>query len=297
MVQENSSGNVDNEVVFDDGWVPPKQQSADNKQQSKDERPPMFMHIGPRNDPYKFRLVQKPIMFNKHFMAFKTLENSKDRRPISPAYNDAERYKDVAWSEGGWKPSQRYAAVVIDRSDSIVKIIEVGGDVYKAFETYFDAVKKSPVSKDDGPDWILTVKKIKKNKRDTMEYSCMADPTGPKPLSEKEIADVKEFLAMLLRISRAKYKSDLGWKIFYQPATPERIKELWMQLPEDRRNRPQQPKKGDWAGQAPKSVEASVTESPTQSSEQAHSEPKYEENEVSPPPADIKPEEKATDFF
>lgn len=191
----------------------------------------IFLRLKPREEPFRVRIIFKPVRFRKHFEAFRSLTDSSLRYPISPAFDPSEKEKDVAWSEGKYLPSKRYAVPVINRESGDVQIMEAGASVFNAFKNYIKLAKANPASAETGPDWIIKVEKTL-----TMpDYSCVADPAGPKPLTDEEKKKVKDFETNMQKLTQDKYGSDLGWKYYYQPLTSEKISELYSLLPEDRK--------------------------------------------------------------
>ena len=181
--------------------------------------PSIWMKLEEREEPYHIRLVTSPDPFYKHFMVFKLL----GKYPVSPAVQEAQADLDVAWKEGGWKPSKRYASLVIDRADGVLKVLEAGSQVFSEFGKYKKVTKTNPAGKTTGPDWIISVGRSKNNQK---EYTCMMDVSkGATPLTPEEISMIEA--------------SNLDLSKLIKKVSPEEIRALWYQLPEERRYNPQ----------------------------------------------------------
>ncbi len=243
MVPENSGD------MWDDVFGGDEDEGKSKKREGKGQG--FFLRLNLREEPYRIRPVEKPVFFNKHFVAFKYLPEKSNRYPISPAFSDEEKHKDAAWDKGKYLPSKRYAMPVIDREDGKVRILEAGPSVFNVFRKYIQMTKSNPASKESGLDWLI---QVSRDERGGVAYSCMPDPTGPKPLTETEDKEVQSFIANLEKFTQEKYGSSLGWKYYFQPITEERMHELWMSLPEDKRVRKFTPKgqQGSQQRQAPK---------------------------------------------
>jgi len=181
------------------------------------EKISLFMRLEIRAEPYRVRLVSPVLNFRKHWDAFKVLK----QYPISPAYKKEEKDLDVAWSQGRWCPRKRHVTIAIDREHpKMLRILEAGPQVFQAFGNFGTMTKKNPAGP-SGPDWLIKAEKVEGQTR----YSVMPDPSGPKPFTAEEIE--------LIHNS----KVSLKWveEKFYSKASPEYIKELWEQLPEDKK--------------------------------------------------------------
>ena len=208
---------MDIETDSADLWLDP--QAAEEKAKQKAEKDVQLrMVMDVREVPYRVRLVSSSLRFRKYFHPFNIL----GKYPISPAYYEKEKDLDVAWNQGNWLPSKKGVVVVIDREHpGMLRLVEAGEQVFGAFEKYASMTKKSP-SGPSAPDFLISVTEEKSQKK----YSVMADPDGPKPFTDEEKA----------LIGRSKLtKEFLEERMHYKRETPESIKELWLQLPEDKR--------------------------------------------------------------
>jgi hypothetical protein len=179
---------------------------------------PLRIKMEIREEPYRVRLVSKHLRFRKYYHPFAVL----GKYPISPAYYEKEKDLDIAWSQGNWYPPKKGVVVVIDREHpGMLRLIEAGEQVFGAFEKYASMTKKSPCGP-SAPDWLISVSEEKGQTK----YTTMADPEGPKPFTDDEKA----------LILRSKLTQEfLEERFHYKRETPESIKELWLQLPEDKR--------------------------------------------------------------
>jgi hypothetical protein len=139
----------------------------------------------------KLRLVSKPYKFWRHYDPIMA---------ISPGFA-----QDPCW-QAGHRARERYAILVIDREDGILKILEGGPKIFSAFKGYFELSegKLDPAGK-MAPDWAVKVTvpprmkdgRMVKDKRNTT-YEVQTIPgTDGHELSPKEIAYVREKLVKL----------------------------------------------------------------------------------------------------
>ena len=184
--------------------------------------PGTWMKLKKRPEPYRVRLVSSPEIFRQHYLAFKPL-NLK-RQPISPSLKEdgtQDKDQDIAWNEGGWVPGKRFASLVIDRETGQIRILEAGAQVFTAFGNYKKMFGSNPAGA-HGPDWLISVGQDAQGKT---EYTTVSDvKKGPVPFTAEEQAMIENC------------KIDL--KKTYKRATPEEIRALWYQLPEDKRVNP-----------------------------------------------------------
>jgi len=186
---------------------------------------------------YKIRLVGQFVKFRKHF------------RPYRATVQDSERDIDPAWQAGFW-PQQRYAINVIDRADGKIKVLEKPHSLFKLFYAYRDATKIDP-TKNDGPDWSITVK-IPKDKSGKIpldkdgnpdklktEYTAMPlDKTPFTPEELKKIFKVDE-KGEFIKGEDGKRVSNL-WPLrtIYKSTSAEVMQKMWNELPADRKIAP-----------------------------------------------------------
>jgi hypothetical protein len=189
-----------------------------------------WMKLKKRPEPYRVRLVSSPEIFRQHYQAFKAL--NLRRQPISPSLRSdgtLQKDEDIAWNEGGWTPGKKYASLVIDRETGQIRILEAGAQVFNAFGGYKKMFNTNPAGP-TGPDWLISVGVDAQGKT---EYTTVADiKKGPVPFTAEETAMIDNC------------KIDL--KKLYKRATPEEIRALWYQLPEDKRFNPERKTSGQW---------------------------------------------------
>jgi len=171
---------------------------------------------------YKVRLAGKHVVFRKHWKPFRATVKADGKA------------NDPAW-QAGFVPGKRFAINVIDKTGLAegevgeLKILEKGAMVFKNFAGYKQATDIDPAGK-EGPDFVITVTvpmvNGQPNKMKT-EYSVI--PLASAPLTEAELAMIKENGLWQL-------------KEIYKPVAPEKLKELWDELPEDKKIAP----KKDW---------------------------------------------------
>lgn len=118
-------------------------QSADEKDKSE------FLRLQ-SGKTYKIRPVFKPVKFWKYF-----LKNGQGKTRTAIVADPStcpvrERHPEL-------KPSLRYAAIVIDREDNKVKILEAPQSVFRSLGTHFEATGKNPGGSKDGSDWQIKV--------------------------------------------------------------------------------------------------------------------------------------------
>ena len=170
---------------------------------------------------YKFRLAGPHVKFRKHW------------KPFRATVKDDGKAGDPAW-QAGFVPGRRFAINVIDKTGLAegevgkLKILEKGAMVFKNFAGYKLATGKDPAGK-EGPDFIMTVtvpmKDGKPNKMKT-EYSVI--PIDSAPLTDEEKAMVKE-------------QGLFALKEIYKPVSPEKLQEMWDELPDDKKIAPKKP--------------------------------------------------------
>jgi hypothetical protein len=189
------------------------------------------MKLVPREQPYKIRLACTPVIFRKHGWAFKTLR----RWPISPALEDSEKDLDVAWNIGRFMPSIRYAAFVFDRECSRLRILEESSTVYGPIGAQSKDSKINMASPTKGWDWSITVsEKIDSQGKKSRDYKVALDLKGPTTFTEEEVQ----------ALENPNFQRELLETKYFKKATPEEIKELYEQLPEELRKNTPRDKKG-----------------------------------------------------
>ena len=222
---------------------------AENKE--KPNSSSLFLKLE-KDNTYTVRLIAPPECYRLHWQAFKSIQ----RAPVcSPAFRSAEKDKDVAWSKGGWEPSKRFSAPVINRDLGRIQILDAGGDVFNPiFALYTSTKKKAAEGKgklidpagEPAPDWVIEVKskpvKTKNGEKERLVTTCQPDVTsGMNYFSDEEKALIEKF--------------DYDWRKNYAKKSPDEIEEMWLSLPEDKRYHPNRQKQMAIAN--PKKHEAS----------------------------------------
>ena len=187
----------------------------------------LFLKLKARPDAYRFRFVARPFTFRKHWNAFRSLRNDDGKSVgsvISPAPGVAEMKLDAAWSEGGYKPDQKYAGLVINRENGRFAIVESGTGVFKTILDYQRETKIS-IYGDQAPDWSVKVKKTKGLKGEKTEYVVLNLPGSPLTEEEKQ--------------QLANFSTKLDWHKFFIAATPEEITALYARLAPELKKNPQ----------------------------------------------------------
>ena len=108
------------------------------------------------------------------------------------------------------KAKERYAIIVIDRSDNQIKIMDGPAVLFQQFHNYWEANQINP-SGPDAPDWVIKVTGTPPK----VEFKATA-LAKPSPITAEEIAALK-----------AK-KPDLDLDQIFRPTDPTRIEELLM---------------------------------------------------------------------
>jgi hypothetical protein len=208
---------IESDIIDDDSWDGINQSSGTDGG-SGDSDLSVFMKLEKRAEPYRVRLVCKPVNFRKHWDAFRSLKEY----PISPAYKPEEKDLDVSWSKGNYCPRKKHAVLVFDRdNNSKIRVLEGGAQIFNAFHDFAQLTKKNPAGP-SGPDWLISVGT---NSRNQVEYTVMASPEGAKPFTDEEIAS----------LSNSNVNREWLTDKIYVRSTPEEIAALWEQLPEDRK--------------------------------------------------------------
>ena len=172
----------------------------------------LFWRLKPREQPYRFRIVDKPLFFRSHFKAFETVHRGKN--VISPASTLEQAHLDPAWSQGGWEPERKYACVVIDRDNGRVRILETGPGVFKHIINYCRMSGKKVYDR-VASDWCVEVTKT--NTKTEYNVSRM----DPESLTDAEIKMLEQF--------------NYDWRSNYKPWTTQQIADLWNKVDPDLR--------------------------------------------------------------
>lgn len=201
---------------------------------------------------YKVRLVGPYIKCRKHF------------KPYRATVQDTDKDSDPAW-KAGWVPSKRYAINVLDRLDgNKLKILEKGPSVFKFFYTYKVDCNNDPSGK-EGPDFMITVSvpmldgqpnKLKTEytvthldkapfTKEDMKMICETDNDG-NVIKDEKTGKPKSKLFPLLDI--------------YKSTSPEKMKEMWDAIPEDKRTPPRRESNDDDSPKSPAKAPAAVEE-------------------------------------
>jgi len=154
------------------------------------------------DETYRIRPILYPVKFFKYF-------HKKDGRLRTAICEDPdtcpvkERHSDLK------KPSLRYAAIVIDRGDDKVKILEAPQSVFRPLGNSEEVTGRNPGSAKNGSDWQI---KVTGKNINTVYDSTFIDTT---PLTDSEKKAVKVALGGDQKVLRRLYKID----------TPEVIEE------------------------------------------------------------------------
>jgi len=154
------------------------------------------------NTTYRIRLASKPYKFFRHYSPRREGDKGSPIQGVSPGKDH-----DVVW-QGGFAPSRRYAAWVIDRVDGKLKVMEFGSTIFKRFKSYKEIQKKSPGG-ENGPDWVVKVKGSGMN----TEYEL--DHQDAPPYTDEEKAMINEMTVA----------NNFKWTDVrrFRPETPETI--------------------------------------------------------------------------
>lgn len=206
-----------------------------NNSSRYDDGKSLFLRLE-KGKSYTIRLIKQPECFRLHWLAFKSIQ----RGPVtSPAFKETDKDMDVAWSKGGWIPTKRYAAPVINRELNKIQLLEGGVDIFTPIIGLYSQTKKKAAegkgvvinpAGEPAPDWIITVSsKLMKNGKERMSFVCQADVTsGMNYFTEED----KELIS----------KFTYDWRKHYEKKTPEEIEELWDSLPDDKKYHPNRQK-------------------------------------------------------
>ena len=227
---------------------------SDGKGKSRDGLSLFMNKLPVRDKPYRVRLLCEPVCRRKHWDAFRPLK----QYPLSPAEKVEQKDLDVAWSQGYWVPRRRMWAAVFDRdNNSMIRVLEAGPQVFDPIGSYFNMTKKTSSdgkginpAGNRGPDWLIEVKVDKDGKT---QYVVLPDPAGPSPFTEEEKKRMKE-----TKVNRDWLLTKICVK-----ATPEQIKELYAQLPDDKKKAPKRAKKGEEPFRQPDTSAVSNTDTDT----------------------------------
>lgn len=177
-----------------------------------------YMKLTPRPEPYTIRMVTVPKVSRRHWEAFK----QERYYPVSPAINDDLRDSDVAWSLGGWKPSARFTAIIMDREVDKPKIVQFGRSMFDSFVRYMQSTSIDPAGR-EAPDFKVFVNSNNHGGPVGAEYRVVPLLT-PAPLTDMEMAQAIHLI-------------DLAAKSI-KPAKPSEIRDAWMALPKERKYSP-----------------------------------------------------------
>jgi hypothetical protein len=180
------------------------------EERSNDQRLPFMKFEGPGT--YTLRLVGSYVKFLRHWQPF------TGRVITHPSYKGS----DPAWN-AKFYPRLTYAMHVIDRADGQLKLLEKGSSLFEQFSAYKTVNDINPGSKDDGPDWVITVEWPKtkihpKGNKMQAKYKATAK-VKPSPITEEEMEMIN--------------KSKISLKDFYQSTPLEKIVEMWEALPDE----------------------------------------------------------------
>ena len=144
---------------------------------------------------YRIRPIFDPVRFYKYFHKNDgRLRTAICADPNTCAVRDAHPELQ--------KPSMRFAAYVIDRADSKVKILEAPQTVFRPIGSSFEATGKNPGSSKDGSDWLVKVTGKGLNTKYEVSFA------GHTPLSGEEKALIKEAMDGDLKKLKKIYKNN-----------------------------------------------------------------------------------------
>ena len=181
-----------------------------------------WMKMGPGK--YTVRLVGKYVKFLRHGDVF----GPKTRVITHEDY----RNEDPAW-KAGWYPRETYAIHVIDRADGKVKLLEKGNSIFKYFAQYKNVKGVNPAAR-EALDFIISVEWPGGDRRQA-KYSVF--PGKENTLTDAEMEMVKQNAAPL--------------QTMYKTTPLETIKQMWENVPLDKRTPPKREKKGEATESAP----------------------------------------------
>lgn len=192
-------------------WDEDFKEDAGGEKPSNQDRPKTLYMDMSKPAKYTVRLVGPHVKCRKHF------------KPYRAVVQDNEKNVDPAW-QAGFFPQKRYAVNVIDRSDGKLKILEKGASVFKHFANYKAVFGKDPAGVKDGPDFLITV----------------TVPKGPngqlnKLKTDYTVTHLKE--APLTKEEIEMIKAQKLWPLtdIYKSTPPEKMKEMWDALPDDKK--------------------------------------------------------------
>jgi len=130
---------------------------------------------------YRIRPIFSPVKFFKYFHKHDgrlrtAICGSPDTCPVRDRHSELK------------KPSLRFAAYVIDRSDGKVKILEAPQTVFRPIGKSLEITGKNPGSGKDGSDWSVTVSGKGLNTKYDVVFCANT------PLTEEEREAIKESL-------------------------------------------------------------------------------------------------------
>jgi hypothetical protein len=171
-----------------------------------------------RPEPYRIRMISVPKVTRRHWEVFK----EEGYFPVSPAINNDMMEVDIAWGIGGWKPSPRFTAVVMNRDEDCPAIMEFGRSLFLQFTDYMQATGIDPAGR-NSPDFMIRVEKNKDGLGSGKWSNMSLRPCSGEisPLTDIEMSKASYLLKRAVADTSA--------------AKPEQIRDMWMSLPKARR--------------------------------------------------------------
>jgi hypothetical protein len=166
----------------------------------------------------RIRVVTTLVVYYQHFKPINARSPGKDY--------------DIVWSEGGYKPSKKYAAYAINRADGNIIVWDFNQTILEQITSWMEVNDGTkPRDPDKGCDWVIQCKTVRQEGRNQTRYTAV--PMEATPLTQKEREQVEKFIAEKpLAVLRA-------------PTSPEEIAELYEAYKKDPEN-PIVPGSGKW---------------------------------------------------
>ena len=123
---------------------------------------------------YTVRPVAKPVIFFKYFY------QNGDRLRTAICQDPTTCPVKMAHGDTLDTPGERFAILVIDRADALLKIMEFPKSVFEDIKNWWKATQQNPGG-DEGVDWVI--QKTGTGKKNT-KYACT--PTKASPFSNEE---------------------------------------------------------------------------------------------------------------
>lgn len=156
---------------------------------------------------YTVRPVAKPVIFFKYFY------QNGERLRTAICEDPTTCSVKMAHGDGLDTPGERFAILVIDRADGLLKIMEFPKTVFIDIKNWWQATQQNPGG-DDGVDWVI--QKSGSGKMNT-KYACT--PTKAAPFTNEE-------KTMILAIIKDEEGNNAHYlESVYKAHTPEQIEQ------------------------------------------------------------------------